>query len=240
MDAIATAAASSDEAAPPSAPNKSPPESDSDSQRDSGSDSDSENSAVPEASAKETQPTVKRLEEDDDRKCSYRDFSHVAPKTAQPSTRHKEPTFPLKLHMILSNPEFQHIIAWLPHGRAWRILQQKAFEQRVIPLFFRHGRYSSFARQVNGWGFMRITHGSDFGSYYHEVRPQALVSFDHKRETFLVVPYLGKSLSFAKYRGVQYVQYLTIRLYCKYKTADAQHTVQRIFQQYSTTVHTYC
>lgn len=39
----------------------------------------------------------------------------------------------------------------------------------MIPIFFRHGRYTSFARQVNGWGFRRITHGSDFNSYYHEV-----------------------------------------------------------------------
>lgn len=82
----------------------------------------------------------------------------------------KEPTFPVKLHMILANPEFQDIIAWLPHGRSWRIVQQKAFEERVLPLYFRHGRYSSFARQVNGWGFRRVTHGSDYNSYYHEVR----------------------------------------------------------------------
>ncbi|CAB9503533.1 shock factor protein 4 [Seminavis robusta] len=107
---------------------------------------------------------------------SYRDFSRVLPEKhndassliAQ-STTAKEPTFPVKLHMILSNPEFQDIIAWLPHGRSWRILQQKAFEERVIPLYFRHGRYSSFARQVNGWGFKRITHGSDYNSYYHEL-----------------------------------------------------------------------
>ena len=87
--------------------------------------------------------------------CNYRDFSRVLPEKhndassliAQ-STTAKEPTFPVKLHMILSNPEFQDIIAWLPHGRSWRILQQKAFEERVIPLYFRHGRYSSFARQV--------------------------------------------------------------------------------------------
>lgn len=98
----------------------------------------------------------------------YRDYSHVQPdpkeaaalNTQNPTT--KEPTFPVKLHMILSNPEFQDIIAWLPHGRSWRILQQKAFEDRVIPLYFRHGRYSSFARQVNGWNFRRITGGSDF------------------------------------------------------------------------------
>jgi hypothetical protein len=71
--------------------------------------------------------------------------------------------------MILSNPEYQDIISWLPHGRSWRILQQKAFEERVIPFYFRHGRYSSFARQVNGWGFRRITHGNDYNSYYNEV-----------------------------------------------------------------------
>ena len=106
---------------------------------------------------------------------SYRDFSRVLPEKhneassiiAQ-STTAKEPTFPVKLHMILSNPDFQDIIAWLPHGRSWRILQQKAFEERVIPVYFRHGRYSSFARQVNGWGFKRITHGSDYNSYYRK------------------------------------------------------------------------
>jgi HSF-type DNA-binding len=46
-----------------------------------------------------------------------------------------------------SNPEFQDIIAWLPHGRSWRILQHKAFEERVIPLYFRHGRYSRYVSE---------------------------------------------------------------------------------------------
>jgi len=100
-------------------------------------------------------------------KSSYRDFSRDRPPKTEKGRKHKEPahTFPMKLHAILSNPEFQDIIAWLPHGRAWRILQHKAFEERVIPLFFRHGRYSSFARQVNGWGFRRITHGPDYNAY---------------------------------------------------------------------------
>jgi hypothetical protein len=91
----------------------------------------------------------------------YRDFSRVVTEKADgPSsssakrTTTKEATFPTKLHMILSNPEFQDIVSWLPHGRSWRILQQKAFEERVIPMYFRHGRYSSFARQV------RPFHGS--------------------------------------------------------------------------------
>jgi hypothetical protein len=107
-------------------------------------------------------------------KSSYRDYSQVVAESSALHITHaastKEQTFPVKLHMILSNPDFEDIVGWLPHGRSWRILQQKAFEEKVIPLYFRHGRYSSFARQVNGWGFRRITHGSDYNSYYHEVR----------------------------------------------------------------------
>jgi hypothetical protein len=83
----------------------------------------------------------------------------------------------MKLHMMLSTPEFAHIITWLPHGRSWRILKQHEFEEQIIPRFFRHGRYSSFARQVNGWGFRRITQGDDWNSYYHEVQQQYYAVF---------------------------------------------------------------
>eukprot|EP00980_Cylindrotheca_fusiformis_P030817 scaffold25464_cov113-Cylindrotheca_fusiformis.AAC.1 len=77
-------------------------------------------------------------------------------------------TFPAKLHTILSIPENQDIISWLPHGRSWRILRQEQFEEQVLPMFFRHARHKSFIRQVNGWGFKRITSGPDYNSYYHE------------------------------------------------------------------------
>jgi hypothetical protein len=96
----------------------------------------------------------------------YRDYSRDARVDTE---KEGAQNFPMKLHAILSNPEFHDIIAWLPHGRAWRIAHHKAFEERVIPLFFRHGRYSSFARQVNGWNFRRITSGPDYNSYYHEM-----------------------------------------------------------------------
>ena len=49
----------------------------------------------------------------------------------------KEPPFPLKLHQILSNPEFAECICWNSHGRSWRILKPPVFEQIVIPLYFR-------------------------------------------------------------------------------------------------------
>jgi len=78
--------------------------------------------------------------------------------------------FPIKLHYILSNPAlFQDYIAWLPHGRGWKVMDQKGFESRVIPKFFRSDRMASFMRQVNGWAFNRITEGPDMNAYYHEM-----------------------------------------------------------------------
>lgn len=107
---------------------------------------------------------------------TYRDFSKVRLETLNDSSSWinqeitpKDPPFPVKLQQILSNPDIQDIVFWLPHGRSWRILKQKAFEEKVIPLYFKHGRYASFARQVNGWGFRRMTKGIDYNSYYHEV-----------------------------------------------------------------------
>ena len=57
-------------------------------------------------------------------------------------------TFASRLFEILSNPENAPYISWLPHGRAWRILDKARFERDVIPLHFRHARYASFMRQV--------------------------------------------------------------------------------------------
>ena len=64
------------------------------------------------------------------------------------SQRNSTNSFPSQLHEMLSNPEYSEYITWLPHGRAWRILQRTQFERMVIPRHFRHGHYSSFMRQV--------------------------------------------------------------------------------------------
>lgn len=104
---------------------------------------------------------------DDDCKATYRDFSHIEAPTT--TTAPPNITFPMKLHQILSSPHFSNIISWLPHGRAWKILDQKVFQEQVLPLFFKTGCYPTFCRQVNGWGFRRISDGRGAKSYYHEV-----------------------------------------------------------------------
>jgi hypothetical protein len=57
--------------------------------------------------------------------------------------------FPVKLHYILSNPKYQEFIAWLPHGRSWRIRNPETFEKEVIPKIFRSSKIASFMRQVS-------------------------------------------------------------------------------------------
>ena len=61
--------------------------------------------------------------------------------------------FPAKLHIIISSPEYQHIIAWKPHGRAWSLLNKSLFISEVLPRHFNHSNFGSFNRSVNGWGF---------------------------------------------------------------------------------------
>jgi len=91
--------------------------------------------------------------------------------------------FPIKLHYILSNPDFSDYVTWLPHGRAWKVTDQKGFESKVIPKFFRSDRMASFMRQVNGWAFNRITEGPDMNAYYHEMFLRGIpnLSFEMRR-----------------------------------------------------------
>ena len=85
--------------------------------------------------------------------------AYVSKSTPSPNTNEYQPpsetsivkqntAFPSKLHEILSSPEFQDLITWLPHGRAWRVLKPKVFEEKIIPKFFRSSKYASFMRQV--------------------------------------------------------------------------------------------
>ena len=101
----------------------------------------------------------------------YRDFSRQEdPDPLTPLTPPgRVPSFPHKMHAILARQDLADIVAWLPHGRSFRILKPREFEVKVIPVYFEHAKFSSFIRQANGWGFRRLTSGRDRGSYYHEL-----------------------------------------------------------------------
>eukprot|EP00980_Cylindrotheca_fusiformis_P030326 scaffold24656_cov181-Cylindrotheca_fusiformis.AAC.3 len=81
-------------------------------------------------------------------------------------------SFPIKLHEILDQVEadgLSHIISWQPHGRCFVIHDPKQFADHVMPSYFRQTKLTSFQRQLNLYGFNRITRGRDSKGYYHEL-----------------------------------------------------------------------
>ena len=79
--------------------------------------------------------------------------------------------FPLKLHAMLDAVERQgmeHIVSWQPHGRCFVVHNPKAFVD-ILSNHFKVSKLSSFQRQLNLYGFSRITAGADRGGYYHEL-----------------------------------------------------------------------
>ena len=78
-------------------------------------------------------------------------------------------TFPGKLFLILKDAEkYGHIVSWSDNGKSWKVHDAGMLEKEVMPNFFDMTKFSSFLRQINGWGFRRISIGPDRNAYYHE------------------------------------------------------------------------
>uniref|UniRef100_A0A7S3LHA5 HSF-type DNA-binding domain-containing protein n=1 Tax=Amphora coffeiformis TaxID=265554 RepID=A0A7S3LHA5_9STRA len=109
---------------------------------------------------------------------SYRDFSRVPP---HQNDYYEAPhaitdmTFVEKIHHILSQPCYTKWIAWMPHGRAFKVLVPSSFESEVCHNYFNHSRYMHFLRDLNRFGFKHVTHGCDRNCYYHELMLQGRI-----------------------------------------------------------------
>eukprot|EP01041_Mallomonas_annulata_P007949 gene7949-16277_t len=105
------------------------------------------------------------------------------------------PTFPQKLFSLM-DAESDEIVAWLPHGLAFRVVDYKRFADETMPRYFRHTKLTSFQRQLNLYGFRRVTRGEDQGAYFHQ-------KFQRGRADFVTeirrLPGKGPSSSSAEY-----------------------------------------
>jgi len=84
--------------------------------------------------------------------------------------------FPYRLFLLLERMELEaqqggngtSIIGWQPHGRAFKVHNRKEFVRTILPVHFNQTRFASFQRQLNLYGFHRLTaHGPDKGAVYH-------------------------------------------------------------------------
>lgn len=90
--------------------------------------------------------------------------------------------FPIKLHEMLDQIEqdgFGDVISWQPHGRCFVVHKNKQFVDHVMPAYFKQSKFSSFQRQLNLYGFQRLTKGRDKGGYYHEMFLQGKLFLAH-------------------------------------------------------------
>jgi len=79
-------------------------------------------------------------------------------------------SFPVKLHYVLNDIEkdgLADVVSWQPHGMAFVVHKKSAFVEQFLPLYFKQSKIASFQRQLNLYGFKRLTIGPDKGGYYH-------------------------------------------------------------------------
>lgn len=99
-------------------------------------------------------------------------FEEVQMQLQKPPKGTKEP-FPMKLHKMLTyvdhQGKYEDVVSWMPHGRSFCVHKPADFVEKVMPMFFKQTKWTSFQRQLNLYGFQRLTRGLDAGTYYHEM-----------------------------------------------------------------------
>ena len=69
--------------------------------------------------------------------------------------------FPTRLYALLeksrTDNEIAKMISWHPSGQSFKVHNAKKFSSTVQKKYFKHTVYSSFRRQLNLWGFKRIS-----------------------------------------------------------------------------------
>jgi hypothetical protein len=82
---------------------------------------------------------------------------------------------------MLENVEkdgYDHVVSWQPHGRCFVVHKPKEFVE-LLSQFFKLSKLASFQRQLNLYGFQRLTCGRDRGGYYHELFLKGKVFLAH-------------------------------------------------------------
>ena len=72
--------------------------------------------------------------------------------TDEPPTPESAQLFLRQLHALISDPNNQDIIGWMPHGRSWKIFDKEGLGELLLE-YFGCDSLKTFLMSVNNWGF---------------------------------------------------------------------------------------
>ncbi|CAJ0592520.1 unnamed protein product [Cylicocyclus nassatus] len=90
----------------------------------------------------------------------------------------KMPLFLIKLWSIVEDPNYQQIVRWDDSGYSFHIIDPYSFCRNVLPHFFKHNNLNSLIRQLNMYGFRKMT-PVDRGSLTRTESDQDHLEFSH-------------------------------------------------------------
>jgi len=114
-----------------------------------------------------SQNDARRIKLDEEVSADEQEETHPQIKYPRTGKRGAPQVFPRKLFEILQN-ESEEVIAWTESGKSFVIKDMDVFVTHVLMKYFRHQKYSSFQRQLNLYGFRKISKGAETGAYCHE------------------------------------------------------------------------
>merc|ERR1712137_1188636 len=112
--------------------------------------------------------------------------------------RHLMPVNPApfvrKTFDIVSDPSTNAIVCWSSSGSSFLVLEEHAFQKEVLPKYFKHDNLCSFIRQLNTYGFRKVSGSKDLNSSqtvlefeqpeFRKDRPDLLANLKRKLSNF--------------------------------------------------------
>ncbi|UJR09806.1 hypothetical protein I4U23_014032 [Adineta vaga] len=80
-----------------------------------------------------------------------------------PASQTSVTAFLAKLWALVNDESCDDLITWDPSGASFHVYDQSRFAREVLPRYFKHNNFASFIRQLNMYGFRKIStieHGS--------------------------------------------------------------------------------
>ncbi|XP_010505955.1 PREDICTED: heat stress transcription factor B-3-like [Camelina sativa] len=67
------------------------------------------------------------------------------------------PPFLVKTYQVVEDPTTDEVISWNEDGTGFVVWQPAEFARDLLPTLFKHCNFSSFVRQLNTYGFRKVT-----------------------------------------------------------------------------------